>query len=163
MIEKGYKGLKVYQLAFQAAMKIYKVSTVFPKEEKYSLTDQIRRSSRSVCANIAEGYRKRIYPKFFLLKLADSDGECSETLVWLDFARECGFLNPERFEELSILYEEIGRLLGKMIQNPEKFQYPPTACCLLPTVYCLLPTAYNSNVHFNIDPNRFLCNFAAVF
>ncbi|MCX6224614.1 MAG: four helix bundle protein [Bacteroidia bacterium] len=122
MNEKGYRGLKVYRMAFQAAMDIYQVSKSFPKEEKYSLTDQVRRSGRSVCSNIAEGYRKRTYKKLFVLKMADSDGECSETQVWLDFAIECGFLTTEKYEELHIQYEEIGRLLGYMIQNPEKFQ-----------------------------------------
>ena len=122
MNEKGYKGLKVFQLAFQAAMDMYQASKAFPKEEKYSLTDQVRRSSRSVCANIAEGYRKRMYTKLFLLKLADSDGECSETLVWLDFAKDCGFLTSENHSKPNAQYKDIGRLLGSMIQNPEKFQ-----------------------------------------
>lgn len=122
MNQTGYKGLKVYQLAFKTAMDIYNASKAFPKEETYSLTDQLRRSSRSVCANIAEGYRKRIYTKLFLLKLADSDGESSETQVWLDFAKECGFLAVDKHIELSAQNDEIGRLLGYMIQNPEKFQ-----------------------------------------
>ncbi len=103
-------------------MDIYRVTKDFPKEERYSLTDQIRRSSRSVCANIAEGYRKRNYQKLFILKLADSDGECSETVVWLDFAKECGFLTNEKHSELIAQNHEIGRLLGYMIQNSEKFQ-----------------------------------------
>ncbi len=122
MISDGFKGLKAYQVAFKTAMDIYRVSRNFPKEEIYSLTDQIRRSSRSVCANIAEGYRKRNYQKLFILKLADSDGECSETQVWLDFAKECGFLSVEKHSELTAQNDEIGRLLGYMIQNSEKFQ-----------------------------------------
>jgi four helix bundle protein len=118
----GFKALKVYQMAFAAAMDVYNITKTFPNEENYSLTDQIRRSSRSVCANLAEGYRKRIYTKLFLLKLADSDGECSETIVWLDFAKECGFLTHDKHLDLNTRYDEIGRLLGFMINNPEKFQ-----------------------------------------
>jgi four helix bundle protein len=93
---KGYRDLKVYQLAYKAAMEIFELSKLFPKEEKYSLTDQIRRSSRSVAANIAEGFRKRQYPKMFVSKLADADGEATETQVWLDFARDCQYLSPEK-------------------------------------------------------------------
>lgn len=122
MDDNGYKGLRVYQLAFKAAMEIYRISGVFPKEEKFALTDQIRRSSRSVCANIAEGYRKRAYTKLFVLKLADSDGECSETQVWLDFAKEFGFLDFDTHASISQQLNEIGRLLGYMIQHPERFQ-----------------------------------------
>jgi four helix bundle protein len=122
VISDGFKELKAYQVAFKSAMDIYRVTKDFPKEERYSLTDQIRRSSRSVCANIAEGYRKRNYQKLFILKLADSDGECSETVVWLDFAKECGFLTNEKHSELIAQNHEIGRLLGYMIQNSEKFQ-----------------------------------------
>src|SRR5574341_873849 len=94
---KGHRDLKVYQLAYKMAMEIFQVSKGFPKEEKYSLTDQIRRSSRSVAANIAEGFRKRQYPKMFVSKLADADGEAAETQVWLDFARDCEYLTPEVF------------------------------------------------------------------
>src|ERR1041384_8582106 len=90
---KGHRDLKVYQLAYKLAMEIFEVSKAFPKEEKYSLTDQIRRSSRSVAANIAEGFRKRQYPKMFVSKLADSDGETAETQVWLDFARYCQYMS----------------------------------------------------------------------
>ncbi len=95
MGSQGYKDLIVYKKAYAAAMEIFKESKTFPKEELYSLTDQIRRSSRSVCANIAEGYRKRIYPKSFISKMADSDGECAETLVHLDFAKDCGYMNNQ--------------------------------------------------------------------
>jgi four helix bundle protein len=79
-----YKSLKVYQMAFNLAVKIHDLTKNFPKEEKYSLTDQVRRSSRSVCANIAEGYRKRKYPRYFVNKLSDADSENSETMVWLE-------------------------------------------------------------------------------
>ncbi|MCL4274582.1 MAG: four helix bundle protein [Anaerolineales bacterium] len=118
---KGHRDLKVYQLAYKLAMEIFDESKSFPKEEKYSLTDQIRRSSRSVVANIAEGFRKRQYPKMFLSKLADADGESTETQVWLDFSRDCEYLSPERHAELLKGYEEVGKMLGAMMSMPEKF------------------------------------------
>jgi four helix bundle protein len=118
---KGYRDLKVYQLAYKLAMEIYQESKSFPKDERFSLTDQIRRSSRSVAANIAEGFRKRQYPKMFLSKLADSDGETAETQVWLDFARDCEYMSPERRDELTKGYEEVGKMLGTMMSMPEKF------------------------------------------
>ena len=117
----GFRDLKVYQLAYQLAMEIFHASKSFPTEEKYSLTDQIRRASRSVAANIAEGYRKKRYPKMFVSKMIDADGEATETQVWLDFARDCGFLSNERQAKLTNGYEEIGRMLGGMILNPERF------------------------------------------
>jgi four helix bundle protein len=116
---QGHRDLKVYQLAYRLAMEIFNESRSFPKDERYSLTDQIRRSSRSVAANIAEGFRKRQYPNMFVSKLAD--GESTETQVWLDFARDCGYLSPERQEELTKGYAEVGRMLGGMIASPEKF------------------------------------------
>ena len=118
---QGFRDLKVYQLAYNLAMEIFQESKAFPQDERYSLTDQIRRSSRSVVANIAEGYRKRQYPKMFTSKLADADGEAAETQVWLDFARDCGYLPSERHDELLNSYAEIGKMLGSMIVNPEKF------------------------------------------
>jgi four helix bundle protein len=118
---KGHRDLKVYQLAYKLAMDIFIESKVFPKDERYSLTDQIRRSSRSVAANIAEGFRKRQYPKMFLSKLADADGEATETQVWLDFARDCEYLASKRQAELQKGYEEVGRMPGKMMSMPEKF------------------------------------------
>ena len=118
---QGYRDLKVYQLAYKLAMDIFRESKAFPKEEKYALTDQLRRSSRSVAANIAEGFRKRQYPKMFLSKLADSDGETAETQVWLDFARDCEYLTTEKHDELLAKYEEVGRMLGTMMTMPEKF------------------------------------------
>lgn len=118
---KGHRDLKVYQLAYKLAMEIFDESKSFPKEEKYSLTDQIRRSSRSVVANIAEGFRKRQYPKMFLSKLADADGESTETQVWLDFSRDCEYLSLERHAELLKGYEEVGKMLGAMMSMPEKF------------------------------------------
>jgi four helix bundle protein len=102
-------------------MTIFDETKMFPKEERYSLIDQIRRSSRSVATNIAEGYRKRQYPKMFLSKLADADGEATETQVWIDFAHDCGYLTAEQHDGLIKGYEEVGRLLGSMMASPEKF------------------------------------------
>src|SRR6266498_3606153 len=118
---KGHRDLKVYQLAYKLALEIFEVSKAFPKEEKYSLTDQIRRSSRSVAANIAEGFRKRQYPKMFVSKLADADGEATETQVWLDFARDCGYISSDEHDVLLKAYIEIGRMLGSMISAPDRF------------------------------------------
>jgi four helix bundle protein len=116
-----FKELIVYKKAFGLAMEIYEISKSFPKEEKYSLTDQIRRSSRSVCSNIAEAYRKRRYPKNFISKLTDSDGENSETVVWLDFAFACLYIKTETYNILYSECLEIGKLLNYMINNPDKF------------------------------------------
>lgn len=121
MNSPGYKELKVYQKAYKAAMDIYCESKKVPKEEMYSLTDQIRRSSRSVCTNIGEGYRKRIYPKHFTSKMSDSDGECTETMIHLDFAKDCGYISSEKHSELTDEYLQIGKMLGSMMSNPEKF------------------------------------------
>lgn len=94
----------------------------FPKEEKYSLTDQIRRSSRSVCANLGEAYRKRLYPKHFISKISDSDSENSETQVWLDFSLSCGYINEDQWEKLNECSKEVGKLLHYMMQHPDKFR-----------------------------------------
>jgi four helix bundle protein len=117
----SFKELKVYQLAYEAAGKIYLLSKSFPKEETYSLTDQIRRSSRSVCANIGEGYRKRVYPKHFTSKITDADGEATETSIWLDFALNCKYISDNDFNDLQAKYQEIGRMLNSMANHPEKF------------------------------------------
>jgi four helix bundle protein len=118
---RGHRDLKVYRLAYDVAMRVFKESNAFPQEERYSLTSQIRRSSRSVAANIAEGFRKRQYPNMFVSKLADSDAEATETQVWFDFARDCGYLSTEHHDELITQYEEIGRMLHAMIDHPESF------------------------------------------
>ena len=120
---QGLRDLKVYQMAFELAMEIFQESKKFPVEEKYSLTDQIRRASRSVAANIGEGYRKKQYPKMFVSKMADADGEATETQVWLDFAHRCGYLSSLRQIELREGYEEVGRMLGGMIAHPERFSH----------------------------------------
>jgi four helix bundle protein len=118
---RGHRDLKVYQLAYTLAMHVFKESKTFPQEERYSLTSQIRRSSRSVAANIAEGFRKRQYANMFVSKLADSDAEATETQVWLDFARDCGYLSTEHHKELVARYEEIGMMLHSMMEHPERF------------------------------------------
>lgn len=116
-----FKKLIAYQKSFDLGMAIFKISKSFPKEETYSLTDQIRRSSRSVSANIAESYRKRRYPKHFISKLSDADGENSETNVWLDYAFACEYLNKDIYEKLLQEGIEIGKLINYMINNPDKF------------------------------------------
>jgi four helix bundle protein len=117
----SFRELKVYQLAFESATQIFRISKKFPKEEAYSLIDQIRRSSRSVCTNIGEGYRKRVYPKHFTTKMTDADGEATETSIWLDFALDCEYISKDQFDELQAKYLEIGRMLNSMANNPEKF------------------------------------------
>lgn len=112
-----FKKLLVYQKAFSLAMSIFEISKSFPKEEKYSLTDQVRRSSRSVCANISESYRKRIYPKHFISKLTDADGENSETSTWIDFAHACDYISDNQKEELNDDVIQIGKLINYMINN----------------------------------------------
>ncbi len=118
----GFRNLTVYKKAFALAMDIYHISKKFPKDELYSLTSQIRRSSRSVCSNIGEGYRKRQYEAHFLSKISDSDMENTETQVWLDFALACEYIKKEIFDDFNERSEEIGRLLNHMIQSPEKYR-----------------------------------------
>jgi four helix bundle protein len=121
MDSKGYEDLKVYQMSYRLAMEIFGISNTFPKEERYSLTDQIRRSSRSVAVNIASAYRRRKYPKPFSSKITDANEECTETQVWLNFAHECKYLLSEIKARLFSEYDEIGRMLTTMADNPEKF------------------------------------------
>ncbi|MDQ8014640.1 MAG: four helix bundle protein [Flavobacterium nitrogenifigens] len=116
-----FKELLAYRKSFELAMEIFELSKTFPKEEQFSLTDQIRRSSRSVSANIAESYRKRRYTNHFISKLTDSDAENSETNTWLEFSLECQYITKETFEKLNIKSLEIGRLINYMINNPNKF------------------------------------------
>lgn len=119
---QGFRGLRVYQLSFQLAMEIFYESKKFPSEERYSLTDQIRRASRSVPTNIGEGYRRKRYPKMFVSKLSDADGEGTETQVWVDFAYACGYISQELQIRWREGYEEIGRMLGGMMDHPERFR-----------------------------------------
>jgi len=116
-----FQELLAYKKSFALAMKIFNITKSFPKEETYSLTDQIRRSSRSVSSNIAEAYRKRIYPKNFISKLTDSDAENSETQTWLEFSLECNYIDQDTYNDLIKSSEEIGRLINYMINNPSKF------------------------------------------
>ena len=118
---QGHRDLKVYQFAYKLAMEIFHLSKKFPREEIYSLTDQIRRSSRSVAANIGEGFRKRRYPNHFVSKLTDCDAEATETQVWIDFAFDCGYLSLENHEHLTQGYEEVGKMLFGMMAEPTKF------------------------------------------
>jgi four helix bundle protein len=118
---RGHRDLKVFQLAYRLAMEIFHLTKCFPREEVYSLTNQIRRSSRSVAANLAEGFRKRRYPNMLINKLTDCDGEATETQVWLDFALDCGYLSKQNYDRLIAGYEEVGRMLSGMMANPEKF------------------------------------------
>jgi four helix bundle protein len=118
---RGFRDLRVFQLSYQLAVEIFKVTFEFPKEEKYSLTDQIRRSSRSVSVNIAEAWSRRKYPKSFINKLIESEGESSETTVWLDFAKDLNYINSETYKYLTEKYSEVGKMLGSMIKTPEKF------------------------------------------
>lgn len=120
---RSHVELDVYKLAFDSAMEIFECSKKFPVEERYSLTDQIRRSSRSVCANIAESFRKRKYPKSFVSKLSDSEGEAAETQVWLQFALKCDYLKKA---ECQNLYKNYDHIIGKLVNmslHPEKWKY----------------------------------------
>ena len=116
---ESHEQLDVYQLAFKAARRVFEPSKGFPREETYSLTDQIRRSSRSVCSNIAEAWRKRRYEAAFVSKLNDAEAEAAETQTWSRFAVECGYHSPEVGEELQQLYDQIIGKLVRMIIRPE--------------------------------------------
>lgn len=120
---QGFKDLIVYQKAFKLAMKIFNISKDFPKEEKYSLTDQIRRSSRSFGANISEDWPKRKYIKHFISKLTDAQSEACETIHWLDVSIDCKYIAKEKHQELTDLTLEVQRMLESMIRKPEKFCY----------------------------------------
>lgn len=121
MAARNVKELIVYQKAFDLAMQAFDLSKKFPSDERYSLTSQIRRSTRSVCLNLREAWAKRRYYAHFVSKLSDCDGENSESDTSLDFALRCGYLSEEQHEELTSLCAEVGRMLGKMIREPEPF------------------------------------------
>ncbi|MEH1899402.1 MAG: four helix bundle protein [Nostoc sp.] len=118
---KSQRDLEVYQMAFNAAMSIFELSKKFPVEERYSLTDQIRRSSRSVCANLAEAWRKRLYEAAFVAKLSDSSAEAAETQTWIEFAVQCNYLSAETGRELYKTYNSILGMLVTMIHNSDKW------------------------------------------
>ena len=115
------KDLEVYKKAYMVSMEIYRLSKAWPIEERYSLTGQVRRSSRSVCSNLREAWAKRRYEAHFVSKLSDCDGENSETDTWLDYARDCGYLSEETHRVLASLVSEVGKMLGAMLSTPQPF------------------------------------------
>ena len=117
-----FKELKVYQKTFNLAMDIFETTKSFPPEEKYGLTIQIRKSSRSVCSSIAEAYRKRKYPAHFVSKTTDADMENSETQVWLDFSLSSKYINRKTYDDYLKRSEEVGKMLNHMIENPKKYE-----------------------------------------
>ena len=119
------KDLIVYQKAYQLAMDIYRLTLRFPPEERYALTSQIRRSSRSVCLNLREAWAKRRYESHFVSKLTDCDGESNETDPSLDFAKDCGFIAAEEHSRLVTLNGEVRRMLGSILHNPSPFLLRP--------------------------------------
>jgi four helix bundle protein len=118
---QSFRDLTVYKKAFELAMEIFEVSKKFPKEERYSLTDQIRRSFRAVCSCIAEAYRKRNYQAYFVSKSSDADMENSEKQAWLNFSRACQYIVESKYQDLLSKSEEVGRMLNHMVENPEKY------------------------------------------
>jgi len=118
---RSYRELRVYQNAFELAMDIFEITKTFPADKKYSMVDQMRRSSRSVCANLAEAWRKRRYPAHFVSKLSDSESEAEETRVWLQFSIRCGFISETKFNDLDLRYDLVIGQLVKMISEPEKW------------------------------------------
>ena len=125
MAVRSVKELIVYEKSYQQAMSFFEVSKQFPVEERYALTSQGRRSSRSVPMNLREAWAKRRYPAHFVSKLTDCDGENSETDTALDFAHDCGYITAEEHADMTALNHEIGKMLGSMIKNPNKFLGPP--------------------------------------
>lgn len=119
---KNFRDLTVYKKAFNLAMFVFELTKKFPPEEKYALTDQVRRSSRSVCRAIGEGYRKRQYPNHFISKISDTDMENTESQISMDFAFACGYISRQENLEVRTRSEEIGKLLNHMIQNPDRYQ-----------------------------------------
>jgi four helix bundle protein len=118
---KVHRDLEVYQIAFQSAMDIFEISKQFPSEERYSLTDLIRRSSRSVCANLGEAWRKRRYKAAFIAKLSDSESEAAETQIWIEFAVKCNYLDREEGKRLYLNYNSIIGKLVTMINHPDNW------------------------------------------
>ena len=120
---KHFRDLEVYRLAFRCAMEIFEITKAFPAEERYALTDQIRRSSRSVCSNLAEGWRKRRYKAVFSNKLTDAMSEASETQTWLEFCHSCRYIGSDVFERLDSAYEQIIGMLNVMEKKADSFCY----------------------------------------
>ena len=120
---KSHRDLDVYKLAFELAMEIFEITKEFPVEERYSLVDQIRRSSRSVCSNVAEAFRKRRYPKSFVSKLSDAETESTETQTWLEFSVRCKYISNKKFEKLDNLYNNVIGKLVVMMNQSEKWSF----------------------------------------
>jgi len=120
---RKHQDLKVFHLSFEAGMEVFELTKSFPKEERYSLTDQIRRSSRSVSGNIAEAFRKRKYPKAFVSILSDSEGESAETQVWLDYALACKYIRKELYDSLYDKYDHIIAMLVNMSIQPGNWSF----------------------------------------
>ena len=142
-----YKDLRVYKLAFDSAMEILELSRAWPPEEKYSLTDQIRRSSRSVCTKVAEAWRKRRYEAAFVSKLSDSDGEAAETEVHLDFALRCGYLPPDKHAKLRDQYDHICRQLTKMMDDASSWCGGGCELREIPTEYVVERETIENTLH----------------
>ncbi|MCP4180725.1 MAG: four helix bundle protein [bacterium] len=121
MYIKSAKELDAYKLAYDQAMEVFFISKGFPKDEKYSLTDQIRRSYRSVCANLKEAWSKRRYIAHFIGKITDCDGENSEAATWIDFSKDCNYITNTKHEELIVRNKRIGQMLGNIINKAESF------------------------------------------
>lgn len=121
---QSHRELEVYQIAFETSMKIFQLSKKFPQEERYSLTDQIRRSSRSICANLAEAWRKRRYEAAFISKLSDAEAEAAETQVWIEFAVKCEYVDSNTARELYRAYDQILGKIVNMINNPSPWLMP---------------------------------------
>ena len=122
-IVADYRDLRVFKLSMRASMEVFSLSKGFPSIEKYSLTDQLRRSSRSICANIAEAWKKRQYRKSFLFILTIADGEAAETRVWLEYSYRCGYLKKVNYEALDGNYDVISAMLFKMIKDVDKWTF----------------------------------------
>jgi four helix bundle protein len=125
MAVQSVKELEVYRKSYRLAMELFELSKGFPAEERFALSGQVRRSSRSVAMNLRETWAKRRYPAHFVSKLTDCDGENSETETSLDFARDCGYITEEKHQELTSLNHEVGKMLGSMLRSPEKFFLTP--------------------------------------
>lgn len=121
MVINSYKELRVFQNAMQACMDIFEQTKQLPAPEKYALVDQVRRSSRSVCANLAEAWRRRRYEAAFVAKLCDSESEASETQVWIEIAKRCGYVQDDVATRLNSAYDQITAQIVRMIQEPEKW------------------------------------------
>jgi four helix bundle protein len=125
MAVRSAKELTVYKKAYRLSMLIFEISKTFPADERYALTSQIRRSSRSVCLSLREAWAKRRYPAHFVSKLTDCDGENSETDTSLDYALDCGYIMRGQYDECTAMGTEVGRMLGSMIEHPEPFLLTP--------------------------------------